>query len=72
MVLLEAGLDIAIDEQVRSVATMLTQAAREIGARSIPRLERLIREARKLDAEAEPQGANGVARRSGDAASRAL
>jgi len=26
MVLLEAGLDIAIDEQVRSVATMLTQA----------------------------------------------
>ena len=58
MVLLEAGLDVAIDEQVRSVAVMLTQAARESARpESIPRLERLIRNARQLDAEAEPQGA---------------
>jgi len=68
MMLLEAGLDVAIDEQVRSVATMLTQAARE-SARpaSIPRLERLIREARKLDAEAEPQGVMVSHGGSGDA-----
>src|SRR5262245_50919230 len=57
MVLLEAGLDVAIDEQVRSVATMLTQVARE-SARpdSIPRLERLLKDARSLEADAEPQG----------------
>src|SRR5215510_14084628 len=68
MVLLEVGLDVAIDEQVRSVASMLTQAARE-SARpaSIPRLERLIREARKLDAEAEPQGVMVSHGGSGDA-----
>jgi len=68
MVLLEAGLDVAIDEQVRSVATMLTQAARE-SARpdSIPRLERLLKEARRLDADAQPQGVMVAHGGSGDA-----
>ena len=68
MVLLDAGFDVAIDEQVRSVAVMLTQAARESARpESIPRLERLIREARKLDAEAEPQGVMVSHGGSGDA-----
>src|SRR5262249_2830447 len=57
MVLLEAGLDVAIDEQVYSVATMLTQGARESARPDcIPRLERLFKSARYLDADAEPQG----------------
>jgi Cft2 family RNA processing exonuclease len=68
MVLLEAGLDVAIDEQVRSVAIMLTQAARESARpESIPRLERLIQNARKLQAEAEPRGAMVSHGGSGDA-----
>jgi len=68
MVLLEAGLDVAIDEQIRSVAVMLTQTARESARpESIPRLERLIREARKLDGEAEPQGVMVSHGGSGDA-----
>jgi Cft2 family RNA processing exonuclease len=58
MFLLEAGLDVAIDDQIRSVATMLTQAAREsVRPESIPRLERLLRDARRLDGDAPPQGA---------------
>jgi Cft2 family RNA processing exonuclease len=68
MALLEAGLDVAIDDQVRSVAVMLTQAAREsVRPESVPRLERLIREARRLDAEAQPQGAMVSHGGSGDA-----
>ena len=68
MVLLEAGLDIAIDEQVRSVAIMLTQGARESARpESVPRLERLIRNARPLDADAEPQGTMVSHGGSGDA-----
>jgi Cft2 family RNA processing exonuclease len=68
MVLLEAGLDVAIDDQVRSVAVMLTQAARESARpESIPRLEQLIQNARRLDAEAEPQGAMVSHGGSGDA-----
>ena len=68
MVLLEAGLDVAIDEQIRSVAVMLSQTARESARpESIPRLERLIREARKLDGEAEPQGVMVSHGGSGDA-----
>jgi Cft2 family RNA processing exonuclease len=57
LALLEAGLDVAIDEQVRSVASMLTQIACE-SARpgSLPRLKRLIRDARRLDAQGQPQG----------------
>src|SRR5262247_3204632 len=68
MVLLEAGLDVAIDEQVRSVASMLTQAARE-SARpdSIPRLQRLIRDARRLDVDAQPQDVMVAHGGSGDA-----
>ena len=68
MVLLEGGLDVAIDEQVRSVASMLTQAARE-SARpdSIPRLQRLIRDARRLDVDAEPKGVMVAHGGSGDA-----
>jgi len=68
MVLLEAGLDVAIDEQVRSVAVMLTQVASQSARpESIPRLERLIRDARPLDADAEPQGAMVSHGGSGDA-----
>jgi Cft2 family RNA processing exonuclease len=67
MVLLEAGLEVAIDEQVRSVAVMLTQAARQSARpESIPRLERLIRNAGQLDAEAEPKGAMVAHGGSGD------
>jgi len=68
MVLCAAGLDVAIDEQVRSVATMLTQAARA-SARpdSIPRLQRLLKDARRLDADAEPAGAMVAHGGSGDA-----
>jgi Cft2 family RNA processing exonuclease len=68
MVLLEAGLDVAIDDQVRSVAVMLTRAARDSARpESIPRLERLMRDARPLNAEAEPQGAMVSHGGSGDA-----
>jgi Cft2 family RNA processing exonuclease len=68
MVLIEAGLDVAIDEQVCSVAAMLTQAARESArADSIPRLEQLIKGARYLDADAEPRGVMVAHGGSGDA-----
>jgi Cft2 family RNA processing exonuclease len=68
MALLEAGLDVAIDEQVRSVAIMLTQTAREsTRPESIPGLERLIRDARRLDGEAERQGVMVSHGGSGDA-----
>lgn len=68
MALFEAGLDVAIDDQVCSVATMLTQAAREsVRPESIPRLERLIRAARRLDADAQPLGVMVAHGGSGDA-----
>jgi Cft2 family RNA processing exonuclease len=68
MVLLEAGLDVAIDEEVRSVATMLTQAAREsVRPDSIPRIERLLKDARGVGADAEPQGVMVAHGGSGDA-----
>jgi Cft2 family RNA processing exonuclease len=68
MVLLEAGLDVAIDEQVRSVAVMLTQAARDSARlEAIPRLERLIRDARRLDPEVEARGVMVSHGGSGDA-----
>jgi len=68
MVLQEAGLDVAIDEPVRSVATMLTQVACE-SARpdSTPRLKRLIRDARRLDADESPIGVMVAHGGSGDA-----
>jgi Cft2 family RNA processing exonuclease len=57
MVLQEAGFDVAIDNQVRSVAAMLIELARE-SARpdSIGRLERLIKDARPLEADSPAQG----------------
>ena len=67
MYLLESGLDVAIDDQVRSVATMLTQAGREsVRPDSIVRLERLIRDARRLDGETPAQGAMVAHGGSGD------
>src|SRR5262249_25092727 len=58
MFLLEAGLDVAIDDQIRSVATMLTREARESArSESIPRLERLLRDARRLGGGSPPRGA---------------
>jgi len=54
----EAGFEVGIDDQVRSVATMLTQAARKSARpEAIARLERLIEGARRLDGESPPQGA---------------
>jgi Cft2 family RNA processing exonuclease len=68
MVLFEAGFDVAIDEQVRSVAAMLLQAARESARlESIPGLTRLITSARALDAQAQPQGVMVAHGGSGDA-----
>jgi Cft2 family RNA processing exonuclease len=58
MFLLEAGLDVAIDDPIRSVATMLTREARESARpESISRLDRLLRDARRLDGDAPAQGA---------------
>jgi Cft2 family RNA processing exonuclease len=52
-----AGFDVAIDEAVRAAALLLTQAARA-SARpaSFPALERLIRDARPLDAHSPATG----------------
>jgi Cft2 family RNA processing exonuclease len=53
----QAGFDVAIDDQVRSVATMLTQGARESAKPAgAPMLARLLNEARALDAHTPPQG----------------
>lgn len=53
----DAGCDVAIDDAIRSVATMLMRAARE-SARpdGIARLQRLIDGARPLGADADPEG----------------
>jgi len=57
MALFEAGLDVAVDEQVRSVASMLAQDACESAQPdSLPRLKRLIRDTRRLDADGPPLG----------------
>lgn len=54
----EAGFDVAIDDAVRSVATMLTQTAKESArAEIMPSLEKLIASARALDEHAAPRGA---------------
>jgi Cft2 family RNA processing exonuclease len=51
------GFDVAIDDAVRAAATLLTQAGRASAKpESIPALERLLRDARPLDAAAPPQG----------------
>jgi Cft2 family RNA processing exonuclease len=64
----EAGFDVAIDDDVRSVARMLMQTARESArAESIPALERLIASARTLGDDAQPQGVMVAHGGSGDA-----
>jgi Cft2 family RNA processing exonuclease len=52
-----AGFEIAIDDAVRSIALMLTQAAREsVTDDARPRLQKLLAEAAALDADAAPHG----------------
>jgi Cft2 family RNA processing exonuclease len=64
----ESGFDVAIDDAVRSVAVMLTQAGREsVREQSVPLLENLIRDARPLDGDAKPQGVMVAHGGSGDA-----
>src|SRR5207248_995195 len=63
----ECGLDVAIDGEVRSVARMMTGTARQSARLEVvPRLERLIDRARRLDAHAEPRGAMVAHGASGD------
>jgi Cft2 family RNA processing exonuclease len=53
----EAGFDVAVDDAVCAVATLLTRAARESAKPAgVPALQRLIGEARGLDAEAPASG----------------
>jgi hypothetical protein len=53
----EAGFDVAIDDAIRAAAILLTQAARESAKpTSIPALQKLIRDARVLDAHAPATG----------------
>jgi Cft2 family RNA processing exonuclease len=64
----EAGFDVAIDDEVRSAALSLTEAACESAlADSIPRLQRLVRDARRLTPEASPTGAMVAHGGTGDA-----
>jgi Cft2 family RNA processing exonuclease len=57
MFLQQAGFDVAIDQQVRAAAILLTQAARTSAKpESFPALEQLIRTARPLDADTPAQG----------------
>ncbi len=53
----QAGFDVAIDDQLRSVAVMLTQSARASARPEImSALERLISDSRRLDGDAAPRG----------------
>ena len=64
----QAGFDVAIDEQVRGAAILLTQAARASAKpASLPGLEQLIRTARPLDADAPAGGVMVAHGGSGDA-----
>jgi Cft2 family RNA processing exonuclease len=64
----QAGFDVAIDDAVRSVAILLTQAARASAKpASFPALEELIRDARPLDANAPKHGVMVAHGGSGDA-----
>jgi Cft2 family RNA processing exonuclease len=55
--LLEQGFDVAIDEQVRSVAAMLMQSARHSARdEAVPGLARLLKDARVLDAKSPARG----------------
>ena len=57
MCLFEAGFEVSIDREVRSVATMLTRSARASArAESVGRLERLLGEARPLDENTPARG----------------
>jgi Cft2 family RNA processing exonuclease len=64
----QAGLDVAIDDAVRSAAVLLTQAARALAKpKSLAGLETLIRDARPLDANAPARGVMVAHGGSGDA-----
>jgi Cft2 family RNA processing exonuclease len=68
----EAGFDVAIDAAVRASATLLTEAARESAkADAVPRLQRLLREARALSPESAPEGVMVAHGGSGDAGTAA-
>ncbi len=68
MFLQGAGFDVAIDEAVRAAALLLTQAARSSArTESVAALEKLIREARPLDAHAPASGVMVAHGGSGDA-----
>jgi Cft2 family RNA processing exonuclease len=55
--LADAGFDVAIDDAVRAAAILLTQSARASAKpASLAALERLIRDARPLDADSVPAG----------------
>jgi len=67
MFLHEGGFEIAIDREVRSVATMLIRSARASARpESLARLERLINDARMLDENAPARGAMVAHGASGD------
>ena len=64
----QAGFEVAIDDAVRAAAILLTRAARaSVKAAGIPALERLIRGARPLDANASATGVMVAHGGSGDA-----
>jgi Cft2 family RNA processing exonuclease len=68
----EAGFDVAIDEAVRASATLLTEAARESAKPdAVPRLQRLLREARPLSADSPAAGVMVAHGGSGDAGTAA-
>jgi Cft2 family RNA processing exonuclease len=64
----QAGFDVAIDDALRAAATLLMHAARASAkAASIPALEKLIRDARPLDAHSSASGVMVAHGGSGDA-----
>jgi len=67
MFLQEAGFDVAIDDETRSVARMIAKTARaSVRPDSVARLDRLIEEARPLDENSPAQGAMVAYGASGD------
>jgi Cft2 family RNA processing exonuclease len=57
MFLQDEGFDVAIDDTVRAVAAMLMSDGRaSVRDENMPRLAKLVREARRLDETSEPQG----------------
>lgn len=54
----DSGIEIAIDDSVRSIAASLLDSARgSVRSETIPAVERLLKTARRLDADSEPRGA---------------